>query len=405
MRVCADRSLGRGVRLAVVLVMVFFLATGALPVRAAHPQPVEAQPAASTRFEGYLKAMGPGKWLVGEITVIVHAQTIIVEKHGRAQVGAWVIVWGEWDEGGRVRADLIQVDRAATRSGPIVQFSGMLRKIASNYWVIEQTLIKVTENTLIRGDPTVGALVWVVAEQQGDLLVAIDIEVIARKPGAPPVEFEGPIEAFGPKIWQVGGHQVILNEDTSVIGVPDLDKNAEVQAIVEPDGQLTALLIRVVDPAAEARLSAMVAAIDVETDGTQTWEVIVFAEKLWADPKVGTLHVDGNTMVDESRATAQVGQWAEIRGVGLGLDEYQADVIRLERPVPVNLEGELAVAPVETGGGSWWQINGWPVWWSSPGSARAATAYAGDTVSLVGVRLANGVIWAKQVRPSPGQPR
>jgi hypothetical protein len=402
--VYAEKSPGRGARLVALLVMVLFLVTCALPVRAAYPQPAEAQPAVSTRFEGYLKAMGPGKWLVGEITAVVHAQTIVVEKRGRAQVGAWVIVWGEWDEGGNVRADLIVVDRAATRSGPIVQFSGMLRKIASNYWVIEQTLIKVTENTLIRGDPTAGMLVWVVAEQQGDLLVAIDIEVIARKPGRPPVEFEGPIEAWGPKVWQVGGHQVILTEDTLVIGTPASDKNAEVQATVEPDGQLTALLIRVVDPAAEAKLSAMVAAIDEEADGAQTWEVIVFADKLWADPKIGTLRVDGNTMVDESRATAQVGQWAEVRGVGLGPDEYQADVIRLERPVPVNLEGELTAAPVLTGSGSWWQINGQPVWWASPESAKAAV-YAGDTVSVIGVRLANGVIWAKQVRQSPGQPR
>ena len=141
----------------------------------------------------------------------------------------------------------------------------------------------------------------------------------------------------------------------------------------------------------------MVAAIGGEADGAEIWEVVVFPEEPWADPKVGILHVNGNTMVDESRATARAGQWAEVRGVELALNEYQADVIRLERPAPVSLQGELSVAPAGAGSPGWWQIDGRPVWWANPRSASAAAAYENDIVSLVGVRLANGVIWATQV--------
>lgn len=377
-----------------LLAIVLVVAMNASPAGAAWPQPAESPP---TRFEGYLKAIGPGKWLIGDITVVVDSQTIVVEKRGRAEVGAWVIVWGGWDDLGRMRAELILVDRPASRTGPTVQFSGMLGKMVENYWVIEQMLVEVTENTLVSGNPAVGALVWVVAEQQDDMLVAIAIEVIAQKSEALPVEFEGPIEAFGPDFWQVDGHRVDLDTLTPVVGEPALDKNAEVQATIAAGGQLTARLIRVVDPSAEAQLTALVAAIAGEVDGAETWEVVVFPEEPWADPKVGILHVNGNTLVDESRATARAGQWAEVRGVELALNEYQADVIRLERPVPVSLQGELSTAPAGAGSRGWWQIDGRPVWWANPRSASAAAAYADDIVSLAGMRLANGVIWATQV--------
>jgi hypothetical protein len=113
---------------------------------------------------------------------------------------------------------------------------------------------------------------------------------------------------------------------------------------------------------------------------------------------LGTLRVSDNTVVDESRAIARTGQWAEVRGADLGGDEYQADVIRLERPMPVSLVGELQSVP--TSGGGWGQINGQPVWLGSvaPAGGAMAQADAGGSVAVIGVRLGNGVIWAKSVR-------
>jgi hypothetical protein len=156
-----------------------------------------------------------------------------------------------------------------------------------------------------------------------------------------------------------------------------------------------------VDPAAEASLSAMVVAISDTEDGTQRWEVVVFPKSPWAEPTLGTLRVSANTYVDESRAVAQTGQWAEVRGVNLGRDEYQADLIRLEQPIPVSLTGEIQRAPGTGAGDGWGQINGQPVWLGAAqanGAAAQAQALAGESVAVVGVRLSNGVIWAKQVR-------
>lgn len=126
---------------------------------------------------------------------------------------------------------------------------------------------------------------------------------------------------------------------------------------------------------------------------------MVFPKSPWAEPTLGTVRVNANTYVDESRAVAQIGQWADIRGVNLGGAEYQADLIRLEQPIPVSLTGEIQRAPATGAGAEWGQINGQPVWLGAVQSGGAtAQALAGESVAVVGVRLSNGVIWAKQVR-------
>jgi len=375
------------------------------PVAAARPQSPESSTAVPTRLEGFLKAILSDRWLVGEYSVVVDAQTVLVEKRGRVEVGAWVIVWGTLNEDGRTHAEVLQVDRPAGHAGPTLQFSGLLRKKTAEYWVIEQTPVKITGTTQILGNPATGALVWVEAEQVGDTLTAVTIELIGDDPQSLPAEFEGRIQAFGPEHWVVGGHQVVVGPDTEVIGEPSLDQNAEVKATIEADGTLAAQLIRVVDPFAEARLSAVVAAIAADPDGTQTWEVLVFPKEPWTDPEIGVLHVDTNTLVDESRAVAQAGQWADVRGVKLGQGEYQAEVIQLEHPIPVTLDGEFAAAPTATGGGGWWQINGQPVWLANSQAASVGATYAEGNATVVGVRLPNGVIWAKQVHRTEGTMR
>ena len=200
--------------------------------------------------------------------------------------------------------------------------------------------------------------------------------------------------------WRVDDHEVLIDlQHTEIIGEPGMGKIAEVQAGQLADGRLLARTIRVVDPADEASLNAMVADIITETGNTERWEVIVFPKSPWADPTLATLHVGFNTYVDESRTTAQTGVWAEMRGAPLGTDEYQADVIRLEQPTPVIVTGEILPPPTASAPSGWGQINGQPVWLGSvePGMA-AAQALLGGNVAVTGVRLGNGVIWAKQVR-------
>ncbi len=397
------RATGRfsGARVLLTLLLAVTIVASACPwpVNSMQQHPGQITTIATTRSEGILRAMSPGKWQVGQIKVRLDDRTILIEKRGKAEVGAWLIVWGQQNDTGEVRAELIQVDRPANLSGPITQLSGALRKKTDTWWMVEQTLVEIAPDTAISGHPEIGALVWVAATQQGDTLRALAAEVLAPDPDRPLVEFEGTITFVTADMWRVDDRAVGINLRTEIVGEPKIGKIAEVQAELLADGGLLARTIRVVDPSAEASLSAMVAEIVSETNDSERWEVIVFPKSPWADPTLATLHVGLNTYVDESRTTAQTGVWAEMRGAPLGPEEYQADVIRLERPVPVSITGEILPAPTTPSASGWRQINGQPVWLGAvePGTASAQAALGGS-VSVTGVRLGNGVIWAQQVR-------
>jgi hypothetical protein len=349
--------------------------------------------------EGVLQTKDWGTWKVGGHNVLVDGTTVVAQKRGEAEPGAWVIIWGQQNLPGEMRAEYIQVDRPASLAGPTIQLSGMLRKKTGTWWMVEQTLIEITPDTVISGQPEIGALVRVVATQQGDSLRALAAEVLAPDPKMPLVEFEGTIMSLADDRWQVDDREILIDAYTNIVGEPGIGKIAEVQASQLSDGRLLARAIRIVNPADEASLNALVADIVPETSDTERWDVIVFPESPWADPTSASLHVSLNTYVDESRTTAQTGVWAEMRGAPLGAQEYQADVIRLEQPMPVSITGEILPPPTMPTPSGWGQINGQPVWFGSVAPGMAATqALLGGNVAVTGVRLGNGVIWAKQVR-------
>jgi len=117
--------------------------------------------------------------------------------------------------------------------------------------------------------------------------------------------------------------------------------------------------------------------------GEQVWDLIVFPPSEYAEPVIGTARVNANTLVDESRAVAQPGQWVEVQGITIGPDQYQADVMRLDQPVPVAISGELRAAGV---------------WLGSSRLARLADQAEGE-VLIRGLRLGNGVVWAERITP------
>jgi len=375
----------------IVLGLVLLSTAASRPVRAQDETPA----ATPTRLEGYLKLVNGSNWWVGSAQVVVTDETVIIEKRGRAEPGAWVVVQGRQAPGGPILAELVMVERPAGPQGILWPFSGLLTKQAGELWVINQTLVRVTPDTIISGVPRPGWLVWVIAEQPPDALElrAIIIEAIAGDPSEVPVEFEGILEAVEPE-WRVAGQTFRLSPDVVIIGEPVIGQQVEVRAIVQPDGSLVAHLIRAVDTSADARLSALVAGIAREPSGEQVWDLIVFPPSEYAEPVIGTARVNANTLVDESRAVAQPGQWVEVQGITIGPDQYQADVMRLDQPVPVAISGELRAA----GTTAWWTIDGMPVWLGSSRLARLADQAEGE-VLIRGLRLGNGVVWAERITP------
>ena len=153
----------------------------------AYPWPVQSKQqdpgrATTSRAEGVLQTNGQGTWKVGRLNVVVDDTTVIAQKRGKAEPGSWVIVWGQQDRSGEMRAKYIQVDHAASLAAPTIQLSGMLRKQTSTWWMVEQTLIEITPDTVISGQPQIGVLVRVVATQQGEILRALAAEVLASDP-------------------------------------------------------------------------------------------------------------------------------------------------------------------------------------------------------------------------------
>jgi hypothetical protein len=265
--------------------------------------------------------------------------------------------------------------------------------------VINGEAVQVGGDTVISGDPQVNDLVWVSGEQVDNLLLANAIDKVASNATEVPVEFEGEITKISLKAWRIQDVWVMVGPWTKVIGQQAIGKKAEVKALQSDNGSLSAQLIRVVEEPSQVVLGAMVAAITSQADGSQAWDMLVFPDAPWSDPLVTTVEVDDNALVDESRAVAQPGQWAEVQAVPLDGNEYQAGVIRLEQPVSVTIEGDLQqiAAVASSSDTNWRQIAGRAVWIPD----QAVTMHAAgrnDKAVVEGLLLGNGVIWATRVR-------
>lgn len=361
-----------------------------------------AQPAVkdvlSLRFEGVIKAQSPVKWIINEQSVFITRQTAIIEKYGRAEVGAWVTVGAHRDDAGGLYADLILVERAAGQANPTVQFTGRLEGKSGSNWQVDGKWVKITFATTIPEAPEIKDLIRVTAEPQGEELWATNIELIARAGSQAPVEFEGIIQSIVGDTWQVDGRLVSITSATKVSGQPAVGKNAEIRA-VRSGGRLTATAVMINDGSTEVTLSALVASIFSEGSGVETWDTIVFLEQLWSNPVPMTVYVSKNTLVDERRAIAKPGQFAQVTGTPINSSKVQADLIQLDQPPVIKVSGSVERRPNSGQLTGWWQIGGRPIWVAEQNAIPEASGQGSVTVE--GILLGNGVVW---VGPLPGQP-
>ncbi len=257
--------------LAIILAVLLTGPGSALPLRALPVIPTDGSEV-ETSFEGYIKAMGLGKWLIGSQRVLVDGSTLLIEKRGKAEVGAWVIVWATLSENGSIRARIIYVDRPAGRAGPAYQFSGIISKQFEDFWIVDDLLIKVNQQTQVTGEPTTGWLVWVVAEDEGDGLRGINIEAIAGRPEDLPVEFEGEITSILPDRWRVDNEEISISPETLILDPPPMVHYiAEVKATRDAGGQLHAHMIRVLKPTAQATAVSQTASSPVQGAELRNW--------------------------------------------------------------------------------------------------------------------------------------
>ncbi|MBM4429000.1 MAG: hypothetical protein FJ026_01460 [Chloroflexi bacterium] len=217
----------------------------------------------------------------------------------------------------------------AADDGPVVQgtsgfvsypieFRGIIREIDPRYWVVGNRLVFVTDRTAVQGRPELDAL----AEVKGTMLfqdVVVARSVKVTVPGAyAEVEFEGIIESLSSERWTVNGVVVTISPVTVIQGAPAFGLLAQVQGVLQPDGSVLAqkIVVKTADFTGHIDLMGLVESI---------------APTLWVVAGKDIL-VDAYTFVDDSRAAAEVGMWAQVRALSRRDGSLLALRIRLSRP-------------------------------------------------------------------------
>ena len=172
------------VLLAALLATMVAAAACPWPINAVQQNP--GQGTATTRVEGVLQAKGPGKWQVGKLEVLLD-DTIRRDAERAAKLSLAPGSSSGANRAAPARCVLTTsrwIARQASRAQPFNSPGFCASKRAPCGWS-SNTLIEITPDTVISGQPVVGALVWVVALQQGNALRALAAEVLAPDPNDP----------------------------------------------------------------------------------------------------------------------------------------------------------------------------------------------------------------------------
>jgi SepF-like predicted cell division protein (DUF552 family) len=278
------------------------------------PRPVRV------RFSGRVDALPPGllgEWVIAGMPVEVSEDTTLKPKGYEPKVGDWAEVKAISNYEGPLVASQITLQDGSQIPEIPVEFKGVIESVDESSLTVGGIIVRTDGDTATVGTPAVGLL----AKVEG--LLMPDGSVLAQQiqvldPSEVRTEFEGPIEQLPPfpyhGEWIIGGIRVLAKK--SPLGPPPrVGLHAEVTGVVDDDGLVHADAITVVDPSPDT-IEGIVEHID-ETEWTIGGVVV-------------TIH--RNTLVDESRASAEVGMWAEATVKHRGNATPLALRIRLERP-------------------------------------------------------------------------
>lgn len=222
------------------------------PTRPPTATPVPPPTGVKVRIEGRIDEITDAYWTVNGERVLLQKATRFNLTRAPAQVGGWAVVDALKTSDGRLLAEEIVVMRGAEQPPVVKEFSGIIEAIAEGRWTISGREVRIVRDTVIEGTPEVGALAHVRADQYADGRLVARRIVIEREQV---VQFEGIITSIAADRWVIGGHEVLVDNNTHIEGRPTVGAIAEVEAVQRGDGTLRARRIRVespVSPAAEA---------------------------------------------------------------------------------------------------------------------------------------------------------
>lgn len=187
---------------------------------------------AEVHFRGRIQEIADDYWVVAHQKVAITAETVI---EGEPDVGDAAEVWAKPTAEGLVATRLVVIDMPTE-----VHFRGRIQEVAEDYLMVAYQKVALTSDTVIEGEPDVGdvAEVWATPDSEG--LVASRI-VITDIPHLTVVI--GEIGSMTDGTWVVDGKEITVNEQTRIIGQPEVGDHVAVVAQIEDDDSLTALLV------------------------------------------------------------------------------------------------------------------------------------------------------------------
>jgi hypothetical protein len=201
---------------------------------------------------------------------------------------------------------------------------GALISKEGNVWTVRNEVVTrqmvVDSSTQIIGDPQIGDIVLATWIPKGETFLAIQIEVKSKfSPTREPVDFLGLIQRLEGEWWTVNGITFKVTGDTEVNGEPGIDRQAEVHALRQPNGEIWARSITV-RTLPEYDVPGMIEMV------SRDWIILHGAA-------VETIYLDNRTQF--AGDPPMVDRWADVRAMRLNDGRLLARLIMVYPPTPV----------------------------------------------------------------------
>jgi hypothetical protein len=135
-------------------------------------------------------------------------------------------------------------DRQPTAVAEVRSVRGVIKMITDTQWIVNEEVVNIDPDTVIRGDPKVGFGARVEARIQRDgSLLAKRVVVKAIR------TFRGVIKKISDTEWTVGAHKIAINARTAIEGEPKVGLMGVVTVRVQPDRSLLAQKIKILPKA------------------------------------------------------------------------------------------------------------------------------------------------------------
>lgn len=272
------------------------------------------------RFSGRVDVLPTGlvgQWVIAGVSVDVTEETSLKPEQHIPEVGDWADVKATRYYDGPLVAESIKLQAGSQIADLPVEFKGVIESAEESSLIVGGIIVRTDEDTKTTGTPTIGFLAEVEGLLQPDGSVLAD-EIDILDPSEVHTEFEGLIEQLPPfphhGVWLVSGVRVLVSKNPLGPSAR-LGLSAEVTGVVDDDGLVHADTVTVVDPSPNS-IEGIVERIDQDE---------------WTIGGVD-ICIHKNTLIDESRARAIVGMWAEATVKHRGAATPLAIRIRLERP-------------------------------------------------------------------------